>query len=260
MRVGFVGFGNMGRAIAEGLLLSGKFSKENLLVSVKSESSKENLKKEGFRVLNPKEVVKKSDVLLLAVKPKDLPKVAEEISDLTEGKILISVLAGVELRKLESAFPKAKVVRTMPNINAAVGKGVWGIAFGKGLTEKDKEEVKELLGLTGLVLEVDEGLMDAITALAGSGPAFVAEIIDAFAEAGVKLGFKYTDALKIVLYTVGGTVETLLRKGEHPILFRDRITSPGGTTVYGLSVLQKGLKGGIIEAVEAAHRRAKNIG
>jgi len=261
MRIGFIGFGNMARAIYEGLTKYGNFKKENFFVAVKSENSKNRLKEEGFKVLSIKGVVENSDLIFVAVKPKDAKKVLEEISKVLKEQILVSVMAGVSLERLENSLPSgAKVVRTMPNINVSVGKGVWGVTYGRNISKEEQKKVKEILSLTGLVLEIEEHLMDSITALAGSGPAFVSEIIDAFAQAGVKLGFPYKESLKIALYTFGGTVENLLQKEEHPIIYRDKVTSPAGTTIYGLSKLNsEGIKGKLMEALEESFRRAKGL-
>ena len=263
-KIGFIGFGNMGRAIAEGLLKTGNFSKGDFIVSVKSAESNEKLRREGFKVANTNEVVQESEVILLAVKPKDLPTVVSQIKDLPllEKKIFISTCAGVELRKLNELFGKnnLKLVRTMPNINVKVGKGVWAVTFGENFSAEEREKVKKLLALTGLVLEVEESFMDSVTALAGSGPAFVAEILDAFAQGGVKLGFKYETALKIAVYTFLGTISLMEEDNLHPAILRDRVTSPAGTTIYGLSKLNKeGLKGTIVEVLEEAYKRAKSL-
>ena len=258
--VGFIGFGNMARAIAEGLTRAG-FPKEKILASVRSERSRERLQREGFKVLPPEEVFEKSQILFLATKPKDLPAAVKPFKDHPQKgeKIFISVAAGVSLQKLKDLLGEdSKIVRTMPNVNVAVGKGVWGVAYSENLTPAERERVKELLEKTGLVVELDEGLMDAITALAGSAPAFIAEIVDAFAEAGVKLGFKYPEALKIALYTFTGTLQLMEESGEHPILLRDKVTSPAGTTIYGLSKLHsEGVKGKLIEVIEEAYKRAR---
>jgi pyrroline-5-carboxylate reductase len=263
-KIGFLGFGNMGRAIAEGLLKSGKFTKEDFLISVRSKESGEKLLAEGFRVTDTPKVVKEASLILIAVKPKDLPQLVSQIKGLPdlEKKIFISTCAGVTLKKLKELFHPAQpqLVRTMPNINVKVGKGVWAVAFDQDFPEGAKEKVKSFLSLTGLVLEVEEELINAITALAGSGPAFVAEIIDAFAQGGVKLGFKYETALKIALYTFAGTVDLIEEENLHPILLRDRVTSPAGTTIYGLTKLNReGLKGIIAEVLEESYKRAKEL-
>jgi pyrroline-5-carboxylate reductase len=263
-KIGFLGFGNMGRAIAEGLLKSGEFTKEDFLISVRSKESGEKLLAEGFKVTDTKKVVTECPLILIAVKPKDLPQLVSQIKGLPDlgEKIFISTCAGVSLGKLKELFSPAKprLVRTMPNINVKVGKGVWAVAFEEGFPEGEKQKVKTLLSLTGLVLEVEEGLINAITALAGSGPAFVAEILDAFAQGGVKLGFKYETALKIALYTFAGTVALIEEENLHPVLLRDRVTSPAGTTVYGLTKLNReGLKGVIAEVLEEAYKRAEGL-
>ena len=260
-KIGFIGFGNMGRAIAEGLIRSGYLKKEDFLVSVKSSESKKSLEGEGFKVETNEGVVKKSEILFLAVKPKDLKKVLEEIKPLVGDKPIISVAAGVPLKfYLEILGEGAKVARTMPNLNVKIGKGIWGVSFAPAFGGEDREEIKKLLSLTGEVFEIDESLMDAITALAGSGPAFVAEIIDAYTMAGVKLGFKPQEALKLALQTFLGTLELLREENTHPSVFRDKVTSPAGTTVYGLHLLnERGLKGHLISAIEEAYKRAREL-
>jgi pyrroline-5-carboxylate reductase len=258
--IGFIGFGNMGKAIAEGLIKSGNYSKKDFLVAVKTEKSKRTLLNEGWKVLPPEEVVEKADKIFLTVKPKDGPKVLEPLKNLLKEKLLISTLAGVSLKILKTWSPYSFNVRTMPNINVSVGKGVWGITFEADFPEGLKNDVLNLLSKTGLVLEIEEKLMNSITALAGSGPAFVSEILDAFAQAGVKLGFKYEDALKIALYTFSGTLDYIDEKSIHPIQMRDRVTSPAGTTIYGLSVLNdRGVKGAIVQTVETAKKRADEL-
>ncbi len=260
MKIGFIGFGNMGKAIAEGLLRSGRFTKGDFFVSVAREESKKRLTAEGWKVLPSEEIARKSDLLFLAVKPKDGERVLKKLREHLGGKVLVSVLAGVSLEKLNLWSPNSLNVRTMPNVNVSVSKGVWGVSFPEGFPEDKKRMVLGILELTGLVLEIDESLMNALTALAGSGPAFVAELLDTFAQAGVKLGFKYPDALKIALYTFGGTVEKLLNEGKHPAILRDSVTSPGGTTAYGLSVLnEEAIKGKLIKVFEAAKRRADEL-
>jgi len=250
----------MGRAIAEALINSKKVKKEDILVSVKSEESKEKLKREGFKVLPTGEVIKNSDIVFLAVKPNQVKEILERYRSLFGGKTLITVVAGLPISFYEDILgnEKVEIIRTMPNVNVRYGYGVVGVSFSEGV--KDKEKVLELLKPLGLVLEVEERLMDALTALAGSGPAFVAEILDAYAEAGVKLGFKYGEALKIALYTFLGTIKNLMEKKLHPILLRDQVTSPGGTTIAGLSTLnEEALKGKLIKVIESAYNRSREL-
>ncbi len=258
--LGFIGFGNMGRAIAEGLIRSGRFKKEDFFVSVRSERSKGLLSEEGWNVVSNEEVAKKSALIFVAVKPKNAENVLKPLSIYIGTKPVVSVMAGVKLKRLEELLPTARVVRTMPNVNVAVGVGVWGVAFSERVSEGLRKKITELLALTGLVLEIDEKLMNSITALAGSGPAFVAELLDAFALAGVKMGFKYGDALKVALYTFGGTVEYISDRSVHPAAMRDLVCSPAGTTIYGVSKLNsEGIKGKLIEVVEGAKKRADEL-
>jgi pyrroline-5-carboxylate reductase len=263
VKVGFIGFGNMGRAIAAGLLRKKLLSKEDILVSVKSSQHKEKLQKEGFNVLSPEEIVEKSSVVFLAVKPFAVKDVLNLIKDrFNSEKLLITVVAGLPISFYEEILGKdKKIVRTMPNVNVAVGKGLWGVSYNPNIGEEDRSLVRRLLEATGRVFEIDENFIDAFTALAGSGPAFVAEIIDAFTLGGVKLGFSRKEALEIALETFLGTITYLQRKNIHPIQFRDTITSPAGTTIYGISKLNSlGIKGALIEVIEEAYKRSKELG
>jgi pyrroline-5-carboxylate reductase len=257
--LGFIGFGNMGRAIAEALIKTQKVKKEKLLISVKSEKSKRKLSEEGFKVLPTEEVIKQSDIVFLAVKPNQVGEILKNYRPLFEGKTLITVVAGLLISFYKDLLGNnVAIVRTMPNVNVKNGYGVVGVSFSKNV--KNKAEILELLKPLGLILEIDEKLMDAITALAGSGPAFVAEIIDAYAEAGVRLGFKYNEALKIALYTFLGTIKNLLEENKHPILLRDEVTSPGGTTIAGLKTLnEEAIKGKLIKVVESAYLRSQEL-
>jgi pyrroline-5-carboxylate reductase len=258
--IGFVGFGNMGRAIAEGLLRSNIFSTSDFLISVRSENRKKELISEGWKVIPSHEVALNSKVIFLAVKPKDGEKVLRNLSRYLKEKVLVSVMAGIPLKKLDEWSPLSFNVRTMPNINVSVGEGVWGVSFSDKFPEGLKTDVKTILQITGITVEIDEGLMNAITAIAGSGPAFICEIADAIAAAGVKFGFKYNDALKIALQTIGGTITYLTENKIHPISMRDKITSPAGTTIYGLSVINKsGLKGNLMETFEETKKRADEL-
>jgi pyrroline-5-carboxylate reductase len=258
--IGFIGFGNMGQAIAKGLIRSGYFQKGDFVVAVGSQPSADRLKSEGWKVLSAREVVKNTNIVFIAVKPKDGEKVLKSLAVDLKGKVLISVMAGIPLEKLNEWSPHSYNVRTMPNVNVEVGKGIWGVTFDEKTDETLRGNILEILNLTGLALEIPERLMNAITALAGSGPAFVAEILDAFAQAGVKLGFKYSEALKLALYTFGGTIDLISEKNLHPVAMRDKVTSPAGTTIYGLAVMnEEGLKGKLVKVIETAKLRADEL-
>ena len=205
------------------------------------------------------------DILFLAVKPHDVPEALQQIrnsgSD-TESLLVISVAAGLTLARLEQEVGEgARVIRSMPNTPALVGKGAAAFTRGSNATEGDAATARRLLGAVGVVVEVKESLMDAVTGLSGSGPAYVYTIIEALADGGVKAGLPRDTALQLAAQTVAGAGRMVLETGEHPATLRDQVTSPGGTTIAGLSELEAGrVRHALIRAVEAATQRAQELG
>ncbi len=260
-KVGIIGGGNMGEAIINGIINSGIYKPQEIIVS--------DIRKERVDYLvnrynvagtdSSKRVASLSDIVFLSVKPKDL-ETLKDIKDEIKGKILISVLAGVSIDKIKSILPEAKVVRVMPNTPALIGEGAIGVSFERSFKQEEREEILKLLQSLGEVLEVEEGLMDVVTGLSGSGPAYVFSFIDALAQGGVKGGLSYTDALKLAVQTVLGAAKLLKETNEHPAVLRDKVTSPAGTTIYGLHALEKGaFKNTVINAVEEATKRSKEL-
>ncbi len=262
-KVGIIGGGNMGEAIIRGLINSGLVSSTDIIVSEINNERRDYLVNR-YNIAgtdNNERVAKLAEIIILAVKPKDLENVVKPIASFLKEKVLISVLAGTTIYKIKYIAPEAKVVRVMPNTPALIGEGAIAVTFDEKITEEDRENVLNILRTLGEVLEVDESLMDVVTGLSGSGPAYVFTFIDALAQGGVKGGLSYPDALKLAVQTVLGSAKLLKELGEHPCVLRDKVTSPAGTTIYGLHELEKGsLRDTVINAVEAATKRSKELG
>ncbi|MGH2414593.1 MAG: pyrroline-5-carboxylate reductase, partial [Microcystaceae cyanobacterium] len=205
-----------------------------------------------------------SEVLLLAIKPQVLDAViadlaTEKLSD--RNPVVISIVAGVTLQHLEAAFPEQPVIRAMPNTPATVGAAMTAIASGTKVTEDHFSLAKSIFEAVGQVVEVPESMMDAVTGLSGSGPAYVAMLIEALTDGGVAAGLPRGIAAQLALQTVLGTAQLMQASGLHPAQLKDRVTSPGGTTIAGVAELEKaGFRSAVIEAVRAAYRRSQELG
>ena len=195
------------------------------------------------------------------MKPKDIPETARNANAQRAVTLAISIAAGVSIETIEGAIAGVPVIRAMPNAACLAGAGTTVIVRGTHAGDSDIEAAKRILGATGYVTELPESLMDAVTGLSGSGPAYVALMIEAMADGGVKMGLPRADALRLAAETVRGTAVLALDKGLHPAQLRDMVTSPGGTTIEGIAALEKGaFRGTVIAAVEAAARRSKELG
>lgn len=200
-------------------------------------------------------------MLILCVKPGDVPEALREAGDLT-GKLLISIAAGVPLRRLREWAPGApRLIRVMPNTPALIGKGAAAYAAAEGATTEDMAVTERIFGAVGVVVSVKEELLDAVTGLSGSGPAFVYTVIEALADGGVLMGLPRDVALRLAAQTVLGAAAMVLETGMHPAQLRDQVTSPGGTTIAGIEVLEAaGMRAAIIGAVRAATERSSELG
>ncbi len=262
-KVGIIGGGNMGEAIIRGLINSKTVKEQDIIVSDISQERLDYLvnKYNIAGTDSSSRVSSLSDIVILAVKPKDAESVLSPIKENLKGKILISVLAGTKIQKLKSLVPEAKIVRVMPNTPALIGEGAIAVSFEEDISQQEKETVLNLLKPLVEVIEVNESLMDVVTGLSGSGPAYVFTFIDALAQGGVKGGLSYQDALNLAVQTVLGAAKLLKETGEHPAVLRDKVTSPSGTTIYGLHALEKGsFRSTVINAVEEATKRSKELG
>jgi len=208
---------------------------------------------------NPEEVAAAAEVVFLAVKPQDIQTVLESIRE--TDRLVISIAAGVPIRRLEGILARARVVRVMPNTPCLVGAMAAGYAFGSRIQPQDREVVKQLLSAAGYAAEVEESLLDAVTGLSGSGPAFVARLIEAFIEAGRGLGLEAEVARDLSLQTFFGTAKLLAETGMEPQTLVDMVSSPKGTTVSGRQVLEASDYRGMIEkTIQAATERSEELG
>lgn len=261
--IGLIGGGVMGEAILKGLLKAGKTA-ASFSVSDHNQKRCAYLKEEyGVRTIEDnKQLIKESEIIILAVKPQNLN---EALSDCLEvcstDKLWLSILAGITTTKLESLLPvNSKVIRVMPNTPALVGAGAVVLTSGKWAQKQDLERAKSIFAHLGVVHVLPEEMLDAATGLSGSGPAFVALFIEALTDGGVLAGLPREVAAELVLQTVVGTVKLLKETGLHPAELKDRVTSPAGTTIYGMLNWEKnGIRGTIMETVLQAAARAAEI-
>jgi pyrroline-5-carboxylate reductase len=207
-----------------------------------------------------REAAKKADLILVAVKAGDAKQVLGEISQFTADKIVISLMAAITIQRLERALPKAKVVRSMPNIAAVIGEAITAYSLGSNVTPADVAEVEFILGCFGDYVKVPESLLYPHTALSGSGPAYIAVVIEAMVSAGLKVGIPRDISFKLVTKTLTGTADLLSEKKMHPAELRDTVTTPAGTTIAGIYELEKGsLRTSMMNAVEAATMAAEKV-
>lgn len=259
MRIGIAGYGNMGSAFAKAL--SEKVGKENVVVYDVQKEKVELALKDGFAVAKDLYfLTDQSDVIILAVKPRDIRGVLEEIKERIGDRVLVSIAAGIEIGYIEGIVGRKKIVRLMPNINVLVGRGTIAVVRNSEVGDEEYEDLKEILSACGSLHEIPESLFDSFTALAGSSPAFIFEFIDALALAGVREGFSYEKALEIVLDTILGSAQLIKERGGNPNEWITKVTSPGGTTIEGIAYLErKGFRGTVIRCVERTSEKAKKL-
>jgi pyrroline-5-carboxylate reductase len=263
--LGFLGAGNMAGALIKGLLQAEVTRPERIIASdVQADRLKQLHGAHKIRTTADNHaLVQEADVLVLSVKPQVVDKVLAQIgADIRKDQLIVSVAAGVPISALEARLPPGtKVIRAMPNTPAIALAGATGIAAGEHAKDADVEVARALFEAVGRVVVLDEGLLDAVTGLSGSGPAYVMVIIEALADGGVKVGLHRDTALLLAAQTVFGSAKLLLETGEHPARLKDMVTSPGGTTIAGLHALESGaLRKTLIDAVEAATKRAEELG
>ncbi len=255
----------MATALVKGVVSQGVVKAADVIGVARTEASRLRFTEQtGARnTASIAEVVEESEVLLLATKPHDLPKIIElaELRNFPD-KLFISVAAGVTLETMEKLTGGVgRFVRTMPNTPSLVGKGAAAFSLGSKCAERDRDIVQSILGAVGLSVEVPERLIDAVTGLSGSGPAYIYLVIEAMADGGVQAGLPRADALKLAAQTVAGAAAMVLETGMHPAVLKDMVTSPGGTTIAGLAALEDGaIRSSFIAAVSAAVARAKELG
>jgi pyrroline-5-carboxylate reductase len=263
--IGFLGGGNMAGALILGLIQSKAIAPSKIIASdVKKERLAHLAREYGIRVtMDNHALVRDSSVVVLSVKPQVVDKVLTVIGqDVRPDQLVVSIAAGVPIAALEARLPAgSRVVRTMPNVAALALAGATAIAAGTHATPKDMRAATALFEAVGRVVTLDETLLDAVTGLSGSGPAYVMLMIDALADGGVKVGLHRDTALVLAAQTVFGAAKLLLDTGEHPGRLKDMVTSPGGTAIAGLHTLESGgLRRTLIDAVEVASKRAAELG
>jgi pyrroline-5-carboxylate reductase len=263
--IGFLGAGNMAGALIRGLLQAGVVKPGNIRASdVRKERLDQLAKEYGVEVtLDNHALVRKSSILVLAVKPQVVDKVLASIGgEVDKDTLVVSIAAGVPIASLESRLPPGtRVVRSMPNVAALALAGATAIAAGTHAGERDMEAARGLFDAVGRTVTLDESLLDAVTGLSGSGPAYVMLIIEALADGGVKVGLHRDTALLLAAQTVYGASKLLLDTGDHPGRLKDMVTSPGGTAIAGLHTLESGaLRKTLIDAVETASQRSAELG
>jgi len=259
--VGFIGAGQMATALGQGLVKARLIPAEKILASDPLPEARERFARAtgGKTTADNVEVAAACSVLFLAVKPQQMGKVLSQLhGQIGPAKLVVSIAAGVRLAVLaEGLGPEVRLVRVMPNTPCLVGKGASGYCLGDRATPQDGDLVRQMLGAVGVAYPVEEKLMDAVTGLSGSGPAFVYVMIEALADGGVRMGLPRGVALGLAAQTLLGAAEMVLTTGDHPGVLKDRVASPGGTTIAGLQALEAGgLRAALIAAVEAATRRS----
>ena len=265
-RIGFVGAGQMARAMASGFVRSELVHPAQITASDPHSAATEEF---GRAVPGAKlsrdnsQVLAESDVVFLAVKPQQMQHVLAELrGKVTADHLVISIAAGVKLATLAQGLDRTgRLLRVMPNTPCLVGQSASGFCLGPGATAADGELVRRLLESVGRALPVEEKLLDAVTGLSGSGPAFVYVIIEALSDGGVRMGLPRDVAMQLAAQTVKGAAEMVLSTNDHPAVLKDRVASPGGTTIAGLQALEGGgVRAALIAAVEAAARRSAELG
>jgi pyrroline-5-carboxylate reductase len=264
-KIGFIGAGKMGSALMQGIIKAGIVKPENLGASDVYEPFLNELKaKMGINVSTDNAVIARaSDVLILAVKPQTLGSVLENLKTyITADKLIISIAAGVPLATYENALPEGtRIVRVMPNIAATVSEAASGISPGKNATPEDLKIALEIFSAVGTAIQVPESLMDAVTGLSGSGPAFIFPVIEAMADGAVLEGMDRKSALTLAAQTVLGAAKMALETGLHPGELKDMVTSPAGTTIQGVHALEEaGIRAAFMNAVIRASERSKELG
>ncbi len=264
-RVGFIGAGRMATALSQGLVTA-EFTSADCIVACDVLSAARERFADATGALVVKlstDVLANAEIVFLAVKPQQMANILTEIkSHVTTDHLIVSIAAGIPLRMMvEVLGDDRRLVRVMPNTPCLVGESASGFALGGAASDDDGILVQKMLSTVGIAVAVDESLLDAVTGLSGSGPAYVYEFIEALSEAGVCMGLPHEMATKLAVQTVFGAAQMVLQTGEHPVVLKNAVTSPGGTTIAGLRTLEQGgLRNCVIDAVRAATLRSKELG
>lgn len=265
MKIGFIGLGNMARAMIGGMLSKGLVSAEDIIGSARTAATGERMKEE-FKIAiaaDNRETARQADILFLAVKPVFLPEVIDEIRrEVRAETLIVSIAAGRSLQYFREAFgrPELKFIRCMPNTPALVQEGCTGVCAGEGVTAAELDKVLGLLRSFGTASVVEERLMDVVVGVSGSSPAYVFMFIEAMADEAVAEGMPRKQAYEFAAQSVLGSARLLLETGKHPGELKDMVCSPGGTTIQAVKVLEeKGLRGAVMDAMQACIEKSRNM-
>jgi pyrroline-5-carboxylate reductase len=264
-RLVFLGGGQMAEAIARGVIAAGLLSPDRIAASeIRADRRAYLESKVGIKaVATNAEAVTLGDVIVLALKPQDIGTVLSEIGGLVrEDQLVVSIAAGVPLSKLEAPFSApVPVIRVMPNTPCLVGAGMAAIARGKHATPEQEARVLSIFNATGKAVSVPEKDLDAVTALSGSGPGYVAVIVEGLIDGGVRAGLSRDIATTLAVQTVLGSAKLLIETGTHPAVLKDMVSSPGGTTIAGIHALEQGgVRAALMDAIVAATERSRELG
>lgn len=264
-KVAFIGSGNMATALIRGLLRAGASRPEDLIAADPHPEQLERLAGEFgvATVTDNREAAARADIVVLSIKPQVMAAVLDAIApSVDDSKLVISIAAGVPIARIaERLGSLTRIVRAMPNSPALIGAGATAVAAGLNASAADLALARALFDSVGITVTVNEEMLDAVTGLSGSGPAYVFLIIEALADAGVKMGLSRQSALKLTVQTILGSARMLQETGLHPAQLKDQVTSPGGTTSVGLHTLEAGgLRTTLIDAVERATARSRELG
>lgn len=262
MTIALLGVGVMGEALLSGMLRAGRRADEIVVTDRRPDRADELVERYGVQVVGNADAVKRADTAIIVVKPQDMAALLEEIAPAVRpDQLVISLAAGITTGFVESRLPEGvAVVRVMPNTPALVDEGMSGISPGSHCDERHLQEAEELLRSTGKVARVPEQQLDTVTAISGSGPAYVFYIVEAMIEAGVHMGLPRSTATEFVVQTLVGSAKLLRETGEHPTVLRERVTSPGGTTAAALRLLEEGkVRADFLAAIQAARDRSREL-
>ena len=265
MKVAFIGLGNMGASLAKAVAKEVD-AQDLLLVNRSPQKVQEFISQYGGTASDLEQVFQEAEVIFLGVKPYQICPLLEEYQGILAQRsnlLLVSMAAGLELEKMTDVIQNGQLglIRIMPNTPVAIGQGVISLARSQAVTDQQIAQVKQLLAGAGALYEIEEKLMDPATAVAGCGPAFVYQMIEAMADAGVAMGLPRSQSLQMAAQTFKGAASMVLETGQHPGSLKDAVCSPGGSTIAGVNRLEQvGLRGDIIAGVEAAYKRTQEMG
>lgn len=263
-RIGVIGCGNMGTALINGMIESNQVNAESIMVIDANKKKADTLSKKYGIVARARlnDVLKYCDFIILAVKPNNIIEVLDKLNkDELKNKILISIVAGKTISAIENVLGcDCKIARVMPNTPALIREGMSAISYNKEINEKEKVTVRRIFEFVGKVIEIDEKHLNAVTAISGSGPAYIFMFIEAIADAGVRMGLNRQTAYELAVQTVIGSAKMILETGKHPAELKDMVCSPAGTTIEAVYNLEKrSFRGTIMKAIDECFEKAEEM-